>query len=164
MSYDSLTTVCQILNDDIMSLSLLTQTNKEMMDIVLNNTSYLVEKENKINEMNFKKIIDFTREFASSKVKNDSINATKYNIEIDNMTNCITSSHLDDMNAIICENYFDCYENNPPKFIAQCLFEEAKMIYSIMKKIDMNYKIKMIYPGENDILPGDMIEEWLNEN
>lgn len=170
MSYDNFVSICQFINDDVSCLATLMRTNKEMRDIVINNTSYITQKDSIV----FKKICEYTKIYSECKMLVAKENCAEYNqnqlihylLEIQQMIPLMSSSHLYDMNVIICENYIDYFEYSVPKFVRSRLHEESKMMYSIMKQIDNQYvenEFQMTLDEYSAHITVSDLKNWLTE-
>lgn len=168
MSYDYMTNICKFLENDPKSLAMLSQTNKEINNIVVNTTSYTTQKnqrnyENMLTYITLYSQFQFDKKYRSSfdQTEEDDETEKEYLVKINEIVPLIDHSYLENLNTMICENYFTILEIDLTYYHAEVYREEAKMMYSIIKTIDPSYKMQIIYPGEE--IPWNNIEKWFNE-
>jgi hypothetical protein len=163
-----MTNVCDFIKEDINCLMLLTQTNKQIRDIIINNTSYVSQIESIRNTINYEKMFRYIRIYSESKVFNNNNNIIEYLSKINNMIPYMISSHLYALNVEICLNYSSVCVNywnkdtNNFKYLYRCMIEEAKILYYIIKQIDPQYQI--VITSDNYMVKFDTYDliNWLD--
>lgn len=172
-SNDIMINIIDIIKNDINCLMLLTQTNKEIRDNIIKNTTYIDQIDNIKNTSNFNKMFQYIKMYSSSivynnypnlKVYDTNNNIIKYFAKIQKLIPYMVPSQLYAFNVMLCVNYSSVkyWANNPPKYIDKCMIEESKIMYYIIKKIDPLYQI--VITPDNYIVKFDSKEliDWLD--
>ena len=172
-SNDIMINIIDIIKNDINCLMLLTQTNKEIRDNIIKNTTYIHQIDNIKNTSNFNKMFQYIKMYSSSivynnypnlKVYDNNNNIIKYFAKIQKLIPYMVPSQLYAFNVMLCVNYSSVkyWANNPPKYMDRCMIEESKILYSIIKQIDPLYQI--VITPDNYIVKFDSKEliDWLD--
>jgi hypothetical protein len=136
--------------EDIIQLSMLSQTNKYIHNIVENDVGYIKEKDNYIDDCDFKNLIKSTEAYCKSTTFEEQVDRAK---EMDNFLSRIRDIPsnrwcVERMDNIMCELYYEFCSMENDRW-----FHQTVRKYGIGHVYHIQYFVKTLYEILREISP-----------